>query len=234
MAVLTPPERVAVIAHELSHGANGDPLRGQFLFGAVETVSTWATALRPTAIGRMGDGLPVGPLVSLLGIPLELLMLLGSELLFLAARAFLLLVLRESQRAEYLADLLAATVAGSSEMQSALEKTYLFDVVDTAIRRHALTTPKQPIGRGLLDAVEALPSSVLEKHREDSRAQHWQVDSTHPPTALRVAMLAALPPHRPSGLLSAQELAALDAEVSRLVAKTQRELINRQLETIHG
>lgn len=234
MAVLTPAERIAVIAHELSHGANGDPLRGQFLFGAVDTVSTWAKVLRPASIGRMGEGMPVGPLVSLLGIPLELLMLLGSELLFLAARAILLLVLRQSQRAEYLADLLAATVAGSSATQSALEKTYLFDVVDTAIRRHALTTPNQPIGPSLLDAVEALPSSELEKHRNDSRAQNWQVDSTHPPTALRVAMLAALPPQHPSDLLSAQELAALDAEVNRLVARTQRELINRQMEAVYG
>ncbi|MFN3629436.1 MAG: M48 family metalloprotease [Casimicrobiaceae bacterium] len=40
MAILSPEERIAVMAHELSHGANGDPLRGTFLSGAVNTLVT--------------------------------------------------------------------------------------------------------------------------------------------------------------------------------------------------
>lgn len=47
LAVLNREERIAVLAHELSHGANDDPLRGRYLFGAVSMLSTWAVAIRP-------------------------------------------------------------------------------------------------------------------------------------------------------------------------------------------
>lgn len=234
MAILSPEERIAVMAHELSHGANGDPLRGTFLSGAVNTPVTWAIALRPGSIGRLGEGMPLGFVVTLLGIPLELCLLAASEFLLLAARALLLLVLRQSQRAEYLADLLAATVAGTSEMQAALEKTYCFGAVDAAIRAHALTKPDTPIGKSLLDAVRALPTSQLETHRQESRSDLWQADVSHPPTALRVDMLAMHTPYQRAAMLSVQEHLALGQEIDQLIAAMQRALVNRHLASIYG
>lgn len=234
MAILSPEERIAVMAHELSHGANGDPLRGTFLSGAVNTLVTWAIALRPGSIGRLGEGMPLGVVVTLLGIPLELSLLAASEFLLLAARALLLLVLRQSQRAEYLADLLAATVAGTSEMQAALEKTYCFEVVGAAIRTHALTTPDMPIGKGLLDAVRALSPSQLETRRQQSRSELWQADASHPPTALRVDMLARHATYQPVAVLTMQEHLALGQEIDQLIAAMQRALVNRHLASIYG
>lgn len=233
-AILAPEERVAVIAHELSHGANGDPLRGQFLFGATTTLANWASAIRPRSIGHVGDGMPFGPFVSLFAIPAEFALLGVSEAMFLVVKAFVLLVMRQSQRAEYLADLLAATVAGSNEMKRALEKTYLFETVDAALRTHALTTPDAPIGSRLSAAVAALPLVDLESLRARSAAEQWQVDTTHPPTALRVEMLAVHPPQAPSPLILKEDLQALDAEMDRLVASMQRELVNRKLAQAYG
>jgi Zn-dependent protease with chaperone function len=233
LAILSPGERVAVIAHELSHGVNGDPLRGQFLFGAVNALSSWAVAIRPASIGHMGNRTPLGPLLSIVGIPLELLMLALSELLLLIAKSLLLLVFRQSQRAEYFADLLAATVAGSTEMQRALEKTYLFDVVDSAIRTHALTMPDEPIIGKLSAAVLALSVAESERYRVQSRESIWQVDSTHPPTAMRIDMLSANFLHPPSEQIPTDDLAKLDAEVNRLVASMQRELMNRKIEEMY-
>jgi Zn-dependent protease with chaperone function len=234
LAILSRDERVAVIAHELSHGANGDPLRGWFLYGAVNTLSTWAIAIRPLSIGRMGEGSALGPFLSILGIPFELTMLAISELLFLCVKGLLLLVLRQSQRSEYLADLLAATIAGSAQMQSALEKTYLFDLVDAEIHHHTLTTPDAPLAGRMFVAVQELPLSAMERYRSESRELQWQVDSTHPPTALRVDMLRLQPQHVPSSLLSVEEGVALDVEVERLVSLSERELVSRKLEAING
>jgi Zn-dependent protease with chaperone function len=230
LAILNHDERVAVIAHELSHGANRDPMRGMFLYGAVKTLVAWASTIRPATIGNAGDGMPFGPLASLFAIPFELLMLLVSELVFLVAKGMLLLVLRQSQRAEYLADRLAASVAGSSEMQSALEKTYLTEVVADAIRSHAWTSPRDPIADRLTRAVRALLPEQLEVLRTESLASQWQVDSTHPPTALRVAMLAIEPTRRLANLLSSEEEQLFGVEIDRIITSTQRELINRQLE----
>jgi len=237
LAILSTEERVAILAHELSHGANGDPLRGLLLFGSVNTLSSWASALRPTSIGRPVDGmvqLPTGSLASIMAAPFQLLMLAVSEMMFWAVKGLLLLVLRQSQRAEYLADMLAATVAGSKEMQRALEKTYLLEVVDGAMKSYVLERSTGPIEAKLSDAVQSLSEDDLERFRTESRASNWQVDSTHPPTAMRVDLLAKQVQYPPSDLMSADDVAALVHEVSRLVASTQRELINRSREAIYG
>ena len=234
MAILSADERVALIAHEQSHGANGDPLRGEFLNGAVNTLAAWTVAIRPDSIGKLGDGLPFGPFVSLLAIPFELLMLATSELVFSIVKGFLLLVLRESQRAEYLADLLASTVAGTEQMQRALEKTYLGDVVDAALRTHALTVPTEPLGDKLVDAVRALSAVDLDRYRAQSKQLNWRVDSTHPPTAMRIDMLALQAQRAPTHPLSPAEVSELDSEIARLVAANQRELVNRKIAAIYG
>lgn len=234
LAMLSPQERVAVIAHELSHGANGDPLRGQFLFGAVSTLANWAVSLRPSSIGNSGDRMELGPLVSLVGIPFELMMLGVSETLFLATRGILLLVLRQSQRAEYLADRLAATVSGTLAMQSALEKTYLAQVVDTAVHRHVIAKRDDPLEPTLQEARASVSEQDIHRFREQSTAESWQVDSTHPPTALRTAMLALGTPLPAMELLTPAEQALLDTEFASLIASQQREIINRKVEEIYG
>ena len=234
LAILENDQRLAVLAHELSHGANGDPLRSGFLSGAVNTLAAWGTSFRPEAIGSIGKDLPYGGIVSLLGIPFDVFMLALSELTLLAAKAFLLLVLRQSQRAEYLADRLAASVAGSKEMQEALEKTYFDKIVDHALRVHALTAPYEPIGSKILQAANAVMSIEVEALRSESLSLQWQVDSTHPPTALRVGLLELNPALPLPGLLSKTESDALTHEVNRILALSEREMINRQLEAISG
>jgi hypothetical protein len=145
-----------------------------------------------------------------------------------------LLALRQSQRAEYLADLSAATVAGSKEMRSALEKTYLQEVVDGAMKSYVRERSTGPIEATLLAAVQSLTDEDLDRYRSESRASDWQVDSTHPPTAMRVDMLARQVQYPSSDLLSADEIVTMNDEVSRLVLFRQRELVNRSREAIYG
>lgn len=233
-AVLAPDERVALLAHELAHGANGDPLRGQWLHGAIDAIVAWATALRPLSVGHAGDGMPLGPVVSLIALPVELALVALSELLLACARGLWLLVLRESQRAEYLADLLAAQAAGSAPMQRMLEALALQDEVQARLRRHALTQPDAPIGTSLREALLAVAAPQRALALAASRERLAQVDTTHPPTALRIEMIAAHPEQTALPLLDAAETEALAAEFDRLLASQQRELVNRQLEAIHG
>jgi heat shock protein HtpX len=234
LGVLTLEERIALMAHELSHGANGDPLRGQFLFGAVGMLAGWSSALRPLTIGRAATGSLLALIASILAIPLELVMLAASELLLLVAKGVLLLVLRQSQRAEYLADRLAARAAGAGPMQGMLEKFYLHETVQAAIRCHALTRPEEPVGPVLRQLPSTCSEDELATYRAQSRSRLWQVDSTHPPTALRIEMLSTAPLCLPSSLLTPEEELLLEDEFSRMIASTQRELMNRQLAAIYG
>lgn len=230
LAALNSQERLAVIAHELSHGVNQDPLRSNYLHGAVETLATWGMSFRPRGLGTMGEGMPYGPVVSLIGIPFELAMLAFSELMLRIASGFKLLVLRQSQRAEYLADRLAASVVGSQAMWQGLEKLYMVEHLNAALRRHALTTPYEPLGDTLKNAVAHVSAEELESLRQASMASEWQVDSSHPPTALRVKMLQKQDQAATLHLMSEDEAAAFADEVERIVKLTEQELINRQLE----
>ncbi len=234
LAILSPEELTAILAHELSHGANGDPLRGQFLGQAIHLLATWGTAVRPLALGDLGRGSAGGPIVSLLALPLEFAMLGVSELLFAWARGMLWLVMRESQRAEYLADLLAATVAGSAAMRAALEKLYLHDVVDAAIRVHALTTPDDAIDARIADAARAVGTEEFARYRATSRDESWRADASHPPTAMRVDFLAAHDALTATVTMDDAERRALAEEISRLLALTRATLVGRKLEAIYG
>jgi Zn-dependent protease with chaperone function len=234
MAILSREERLAIIAHELSHGANGDPMRGMFFFGAVNTLAGWAEALRPTSIGNSGEGLIFGPLISLVGIPFELVLLAVSEFIYVLAKGLVLLVFRESQRAEYLADTLAATLAGSHAMIKGLEKTYLFAEVDAVCRRIALRQPSGAIEPEIAKAIHAISDETMRSHQEKSASELWQVDSTHPPTALRVSLLLSLPNREQAIRLTDEEAKQFDEEISRMISWRQREVINRQLEAVSG
>lgn len=234
LAILSAEEQIAVMAHELSHGVNGDPLRDRFLAGAMQTLSGWAAAIRPSAIGRSANGIAFGPIISLVLIPLDLLMLAISELMFFVLTGMLLLVLRQSQRAEYLADRLAARVASPAAMRDALDKVCLAEVVDSTLHTHALTRPDAPIAPVLIAACESLSAEERQAWRERSRADLSQVDATHPPTALRIDILARMPEQAAIQLLSASEVAALASEVNRLGGLLHREMINRELEAING
>lgn len=234
LLALSPQERVALIAHELSHGVNGDPMRGRLLFGSVGSLVQWGVSLRPLSIGQAGNGQPMGPLVSLVAIPFEMTLLLLSELLIRSALGVQTLVLHESQRAEYFADRLAASVASSAAMASGLEKLYLIDEADAAIRRVALTGAEEPLSGIVSQAIGRVDAQTLERHRAESRAKLHQVDATHPPTALRVEMLRRRRLLDATVELSSHENRQIDDELAALTPAIRQELINRHLMYAYG
>jgi len=227
-------ERTAVVAHELAHGVNGDPLRGQFLYSAVHTLFTCEAVLRPTAIGESGREQQFGPFISLLAIPLDLATMAISKAFGLLGQGMLLLVYRESQRAEYLADRLAATVAGGAATRSMLQALSLTEAADAAMHRAALQGRLTDLPALLRDFRRDLPAAEVEGWLERSRSEGWRVDATHPPTAMRIDMLAHFPEHDSTRLLSDAEEQQIDAELARLLPDIQRELINHYVVGLNG
>jgi len=228
LLVLEPRQRAAVLAHELSHGANGDPMRSLYLHQAVDTVATWSAVIRPHTLAAAGG------LVGLLSIPFELAALALSETLLWTAHGIWLLVLRESQRAEYLADRLAASVVGTEAMCSALDALHPDDAVDLAIQRMALNGSEEGLSTLLRDTVGQVPDSERERRRRLARRQGWRVDSSHPPTALRIDMLASRDSIPPSSRLHSYEEEQLDRELATLEPDVKRRLVNHYLVGIHG
>jgi len=227
MLLLDEAGRLGLLAHELSHGANGDPLRGRFLYAAVATLEQWAYVLRPSSIGSSAAGVDFGgPLASWAAVPIELAMLGLSRLIERVADTVRLLVHRESQRAEYWADRIAASVVGSEAMARGLRAMAACDAAQDAQQRAAFDGGIRDLPALLRDVRTGMPASEYTRIERIWRREHTQVDLTHPPTSLRLDMLRSTP--QPAALtLPTELLAALQAELERLAHNAQRELTNR-------
>lgn len=120
--------RVALLAHELAHERNGDSSRGLVLGSSLDALAAIYTTLSPHGYDGLG---PLGDLASALG-----------ALLALPVRAVLwaqaTLVLGDSQRAEYLADALAADVAGTDAQIALQEALLLNPLLMGVVQRHAV------------------------------------------------------------------------------------------------
>jgi heat shock protein HtpX len=229
MAALTDEQRIAVVAHEVAHGVNRDPLRSRFVHGAIHTLCMWALSVRPLSIGRSADHVGYGPLLSVLLIPFEFIQLAFSELLFLGVRLILLLAMRQSQQAEFFADILATSVAGTEAMISALERLHQYPTVELVIQRAHLGSPDAAIEPMIRDAMQSMTISVAEDYRQRARKEQWQEDSTHPPTASRIDVLRALPAQAATIVLDEDLRTAFQNEVAALVESHKRSYFEQRL-----
>jgi len=195
VAILTPQEQVAVVAHELGHAVNHDPRRGAFIGTALGSLQTWYYLLRPERVGRArparagrGDmGWLATLVVSVVLTPVAwLIRQLWSLMIHLTWQT--------SQRAEYLADEMASRVAGSAAAASALRKLTLGSLFDDAVL--ASTTTEQR-GKSLIEdfrrRVEEYPRGDLEYGLSKETERGFRLDTTHPPLAYRVEFVMAHP-----------------------------------------
>jgi len=214
-------ERVAVLAHELGHGRNGDAQHG-WVMGAAESILdelqmtfseqpldryrqdlSYTIDSEATSVGfltQMVNG-TVGALVRGYG--------------WLLDRAYL----RGSQRAEYLADRKSAEVAGSEAAARALERSLLsetaYRAMERALRFGSDVEPLEAVRR----AVNDVPKREIERHIRASRGRETRVDSTHPPTYLRTRLIRARPATSAQVVLGLDESRAVDRELA-LAART--------------
>ncbi|NUO98014.1 MAG: M48 family metalloprotease [Nonomuraea sp.] len=211
--VLTPEERVVVLAHEMAHASNGDARHGLVVGGALHSL----TELREVSrfCWRPGDGISqlfAEGLLSLLGLPVRGLIVVLE-----------LLSYRSSQRAEYRADAIGARVGGTGAALSAM------DAMSTRVvwaRRflatQTLAAGRQDLWEDLRTSVAGVPGSELDRLRADAEREELRVDRTHPPTHLRVEHLAALP--YTEALVRPEAMEAVDDEIGQVAARVARGL----------
>jgi Zn-dependent protease with chaperone function len=225
-AVLEPQERVSVLAHEFGHFVNGDPLRRWFAHTAVNSLLVWAALLQPQALFEDDDsGLP-WPLM----LPVNLVMLVLSWVPLGAALGLIMLTFRDSQRAEYLADVRSAEVAGSDAVVSSFAKLHLDSVYDSVAQA---SSDANWLNHSLWDELRMratrLPDSERERARRIGLSTADRVDLSHPPTAYRSSVVAGRK-HEPGRLrVSPDDPAAIDAELRRASDQLQRDVIDHHL-----
>ncbi|WP_151480905.1 M48 family metallopeptidase [Streptomyces albicerus] len=225
--ILTPQQRIALLGHELGHYSNGDTRHGLVIGNALRSLTTWRYYIAPASNPNL-----VEAFINLVyALPRSLI----QGLLMVLDR----LTLRATQRAEYLADSLAAR-AGSTEAAAAVMNRLL--VVSSAVSMLQREANAQQVGRhgttdqepwhGLWERLgahmESIPESEYERQRRIAALRGHSVDSTHPPTHLRRQCLLAGTP------LSAAVVAASGREsgIAAELSEPRRELARRVVK--HG
>jgi Zn-dependent protease with chaperone function len=230
-AILTPQEQVAILAHEVAHGVNGDQNRTLFVGSAITTLIRWYQLLRPQRIWEdagqhKSSRNPAGLLTYLAGAFSNVLLLGLSFIPWLWSYILSHLLWRNAQRAEYLADALAAHASGTAAMLSALEKLHYGGVVRQTVQSITLNPHERTLIPLLREQVAALPARELERIRRSETLGAARLDVTHPPTTYRTRLLQAHPVLQPQITLTDDEAALVEKELVQIQAQVQRDLVD--------
>jgi hypothetical protein len=219
---LGPGPRVALLAHELAHSVNGDPTRALLIRPALDTFRMLAEvtgAKRPFE----PTGREKNHFINLLS---EMVLWVISRVLLLVHVGLRALAARDHQTSEYLADGLAAEVAGRDAMIELMDRLVLLPEIETLIAYNAGSRPPS--------RWRAMAESLQTRRMEDQLPQLRQLSlretslwSSHPPTGLRIRMIESRTFEAPRLTLSDEESARIDDELAGWYGATQRLLAGR-------
>ncbi|MFC5664358.1 M48 family metalloprotease [Kitasatospora misakiensis] len=233
-------QRIALLGHELAHRVNGDYRRGLWLGSAMRSLAHWYDLSLPRERTRGGYG--VVALLSLIGDYLGNAFLhLLSRVLYRAFFVLDRLTARAGQQAEYHADELGARVGSTEAAREGLTVGLLAAATGTVTMRLRAEIQSRPRSgrRGdtpagpdtdalwprLREHLAAIPPLERERLLRRSRRQGQAVDASHPPTHLRIALLAERPPVPAAIRCTPEEAAAIDAELAPHRSRVARTLL---------
>ena len=220
-SVLDGAERIAVLAHEFGHAVSGDPSTSVVIGGALQTLRRWEAMLRPDR-SRYRQA-SARAFLAVVDPVLWLLALVPRA----TEAALTHLVLRDQQRCEYLSDVFAVEVAGRAPTARALEKTLLEPVVADELYRMS----RQVAMRDVWVLVRRRADSAMANDRRallgEAAEQQASLDETHPPTTLRLELVASLGDDAPAVVRSPSQWAAIEAELAPLAGPLGRALLTR-------
>ncbi len=226
---LPPQQRVALLGHELGHAAARDSRHLLLVSTALEALHEWMLVCRyeTTAAAEVRHSVMLRgePFLVQLGeiITRWLLALLG---LVPAAVYGLLLVItqRQSQRAEYGADVAGTRVAGRTAMTGALSTLMESDALDLAMRRTVMGTDRGDVLAAVRAESRRLAAGGWPSRQ--NRHRNGPYDS-HPPDDLRRALVATLPELPPAVALDPISAQHIDAELEPLREWVSRRVYDR-------
>ncbi len=228
LAMADAAEREAFLAHEIAHGVNGDIARKMIVHHAITALKGWHDWLMPSSLTET-----IGTMPGLFAIVTNLIRAGFAQVPRGALYLLHWLMFHESQRAEYLADHLSASVAGSDAVVSLLTKLYADPIVEIAVQRATINPASPGFLAELRSELARMPASELERMRRIARAAGSRLDSSHPPTPYRIDFMEARPMPRAGGFLTPERNAALERELELLYPAMERSLIDQYRRRIY-
>ena len=229
--VLSPQERVSLLSHEIAHGVNGDPARGLFVGTAANSLAVWHDILTP--------GGPTSPFEQeseggCFIMPAHLLMRGIARVVYGVLFILVHLIWRDSQRAEYLADVLEASVSGKRVAISALEKLYFGKTYELTVQKVLMAPGKLNLFEVLEKRVANVPRREIERIKRAEQMSSSQVDTTHPPTTLRMRLIEALPDAQPKVTLSDADARRIMDELEPVRPEIEQSILDEYGERLYG
>jgi Zn-dependent protease with chaperone function len=214
--VLTPQERVALLGHELGHRVNGDLRDLAFVAYALDTLENWIRLFNPGGVRVivMSGGDPARGLVNLAELLLPVVLFPVTLLLSLVGGFLELMAMRQGQRCEYYADEMGARAAGTTAAAGVEDKALIADACMRQLRHLIRFQPSQNPWQGLVAFVQSMPPTELERLRRQARKRLHRIDTTHPPTALRLDYVNSLPEDCGAVHANADQMRLVNAELS--------------------
>jgi heat shock protein HtpX len=231
LAMLSPEQRVALFAHEFAHGRNGDSGRGLVVGSAVQGLEELYLVLAPGSVGvsdvasDMGGFAPVvNALLWVISRPAWWMLLLEVHF-----------VLRDTQRAEYFADILAADVAGTSAVIALQERLLLHSTFRAVVQRAALGRGEDHAGLldRALEHLNAVPERERERRRKVARLETARLDVTHPPTGSRISLLERRGAKAAKVTLGADGSSAIDQELKKRRSAVEHQLVDEHRDSLY-
>ncbi|GAA3182374.1 M48 family metallopeptidase [Nonomuraea roseoviolacea] len=213
-AMLDPQEKVALLAHELSHSSNGDVRAGRLTGTAISALEEVHEVVRAVARGgRDSAEATAQSVVAMLSLALAALMWLAG--LALRTLGFLLLAvsMRAARQGEYVADERAARLA-SSEAAAGMLDRLVTARIDTAELSWLAASFGTSVWTRLPDKHGQVPEHELERRRRLEARAERHVFHSHPPIRLRVEFVRSLGYAAPAVELGEEEAAAVEAELA--------------------
>jgi len=225
-SIATPQERIAIIAHELSHQVNGDLTRTGTIARAIATLERMYFLVEDDALTdhegyllrqREAEDMIAGGIMGFVRMVIETIWL-----------GFMRYYFADSQRSEYLADALSTRAGGVGAMRSSLAKLALLPLVENEVRDMVPSYVKS--GSAFFERLAGVIDGADQQKREElfdrMVAEKHSVDLTHPPTFQRISFLADIEePSRPPVAYPGPELdLELAPHIERLGQKVLRNL----------
>ncbi len=227
---LSPAERVALVAHEIAHGRNGDTRRGLLVGSALAAQAELYEMLAPAPNDPGDEGLSwllnvliARPVMWLVSRP-------PYALLWLFAR----LTAHDSHRAEYQADELASRVAGTEAVVSLQETVLLDGLLYARVVRAAQSGSRgDGLMAGLVGEVRGVPPRERRRRRRVAGLETFSLDLFHPPMENRLAVIEARRSLPPAVTLAAEDSTTIDAELDAFTAEVERELVDTYRDAVY-
>lgn len=222
--ILSPEERVALIAHEVSHQVNGDQARTGVLQMGLHSVESWHSLCSSSRIiDHEGYYLREEEAEDIIGRGILWVFATMFEQLWVVLTRLSFL---DSQRAEYFADGVAARAAGREAAVQLLGKLGYMPLLERGFLEMA---PNMiPSGTAYFDQLchYAIDPSqaVRETLRDKMRDERHSVDNTHPPTLDRIGFLEDMGDEATDPI---EYSSAIDAELAPFIEVEGRRQLER-------